>query len=165
MTQTILGLGSNEGDSRVALLEALRLLEAAGVGIFRRSSFYRTSPVGGVEQGDFVNAVVVAETDFSAKELLAVVKNIEKSMGRSENAIRWGPRPIDIDILLYGTDEISEPELVVPHPRIAERLFALVPLEEVAGGFLMPSGEKVVDFCMRMREAENFSLQTIEKIL
>ena len=101
------------------------------------SSLYKTAPVGMTEQPDFLNAVVEIQTTLPALELLGVLLHIEKKMGRVRT-IRWGPRVIDLDLLLYGEQQIALPNLTVPHPRLRERAFVLVPLAEIAPGLVLP---------------------------
>lgn len=134
MTEAALGLGSNLGDKAGNLETAIALLDAhADIRILRRSAFYLTEPWGDAAQDFFVNACVLAETSLQAGDLLRHCLGVEARMGRDrEAARRWGPRLIDIDILLFGEEAISAPGLTVPHPRLAERAFALVPLAEIA---------------------------------
>lgn len=129
-TTAYIGLGSNMGDKKGACLKALDLLGRAGR-VKKVSSFYCTEPVGYQEQEDFVNAVAELETDISPEALLAECHSIEDALGRSRE-LRWGPRTIDLDILLYGNRVLSEPTLTIPHPRLAIRRFVLVPLCEIA---------------------------------
>jgi 2-amino-4-hydroxy-6-hydroxymethyldihydropteridine diphosphokinase len=125
-----LALGSNLGERREQLKKALASL-GERVNIIMTSRVYETAPVGMTEQPDFLNLVVAVETDLSAGELLGVVKQIERDLGRQAGP-RWGPRVIDIDILLLGEENIDEAELQIPHPRMAERAFVMVPLAELA---------------------------------
>jgi 2-amino-4-hydroxy-6-hydroxymethyldihydropteridine diphosphokinase len=127
-----LGIGSNLGCREENLRRALALLERSGdVSIVRQSQFYETPPWGDADQDTFLNAVIEITTQLSAAELLALAKGVEREMGRRESR-RWGPRLIDIDILLYGDLITATPELVIPHGRLRERAFALVPLVELA---------------------------------
>ncbi|MGA1795395.1 MAG: 2-amino-4-hydroxy-6-hydroxymethyldihydropteridine diphosphokinase [bacterium] len=126
-----LGLGSNIGNRIKNLEKALALLAAqTGIRVISTSSFYETEPVGFRDQGWFVNQVARIETTLPPLELLRVTQHIENSMGRTR-AIRWGPRSIDIDILLYGDLVIDHAGLTIPHPRMTERRFVLVPLAEI----------------------------------
>ncbi len=126
-----LGLGSNVGDREKNLHAAVDLLKENQVRIIRLSTIIETSPVGGVPQGDFLNAVLKAETDLNPEELLALCQSIEKKLGRIKT-VRNGPRTIDLDILYYAQEKIVTPELIIPHPRIQERDFVLIPLKEIA---------------------------------
>jgi 2-amino-4-hydroxy-6-hydroxymethyldihydropteridine diphosphokinase len=131
-----IGIGSNIGDKRGNCLQAIAFLGQAGR-IASVSSLYSTEPVGYREQEDFVNAVVSVETGLPPRELLKVCNAIEDRMGR-ELTVRWGPRTIDLDILLYGQEIVNLPDLVVPHPLLAERRFVLVPLAEIAPDAVHP---------------------------
>jgi len=137
-----IGLGSNMGDKKGTCLKALDLLGRAGR-VKKVSSFYCTEPVGYREQEDFVNAVAELETDTSPEALLAECHSIEDALGRSRE-LRWGPRTIDLDILLYGDRVISEPTIIIPHPRLAIRRFVLVPLCEIAPQAVHPVFKKTV---------------------
>ena len=126
-----IGLGANIGDRERNLEQAVRALgEAEGVQVIRCSSIYETDPVGYVDQPLFLNMCAAVSTTLAPRELLEVCLGIERSMGRTRE-IRWGPRIIDLDLLLYGDVVMNTPELELPHPRIAERLFVLIPLLEV----------------------------------
>jgi 2-amino-4-hydroxy-6-hydroxymethyldihydropteridine diphosphokinase len=127
-------LGDVEGNLRRAL-EALGTLE--GTRIVRVSSLYRTAPVGVTEQPEFVNGAVEVETTRSPEALLAELLRIEKDLGRTRER-RWGPRTVDLDLVLYGDRVVETPGLEVPHPRMHERGFVLVPLAEIAPGALHP---------------------------
>jgi 2-amino-4-hydroxy-6-hydroxymethyldihydropteridine diphosphokinase len=129
--EVLLGLGGNLGDPVATIEAALHRLEAGGVRIARRSRWYRTKPWGKTDQPDFVNLCVAADTDLSARALLNLVQATETSLGRERN-VRWGPRTIDIDILAYGDVTIDEPGLEIPHPRMTQRAFVLVPLLDIA---------------------------------
>jgi 2-amino-4-hydroxy-6-hydroxymethyldihydropteridine diphosphokinase len=129
--EVLLGFGGNLGDPAATIEEALARLEAGGVRILRRSSFYRTAPWGVTGQPDFVNLCAAAETALSPQELLALIHHIEADLGHARRE-RWGPRIIDVDILAYGDETVDEPGLAIPHPRLTERAFVLVPLAEIA---------------------------------
>ena len=133
MVEVLLGLGGNLGDPAATIAAALTRLDRGGVRILRRSGFYRTAPWGVADQPDFVNLCAVAETALPPQALLALIHGIEADLGR-ERRERWGPRVIDIDILIYGDAAVDEPGLTMPHPRLTERAFVLVPLAEIAGG-------------------------------
>lgn len=127
-----LGIGSNLGDPELNCLEAVeRIARIRSVKLLRRSSLYRTEPVGVAEQPWFINCVVEIRTSLSPRDLLKTVRRIETEMGRKPGQ-RWGPRLIDIDILLYGQIVLNEEELVIPHPEMHKRGFVLVPLNEIA---------------------------------
>lgn len=127
-----LGLGSNIGDRVRNIEEAIERLTADGaVKLVARSRFYRTAPWGVIDQDWFVNACIAIKTDVPVRELLACCQAVENDMARVRTR-RWGPRNIDVDILTFRDQKIDEPDLVVPHPRIAERAFVLVPLKDIA---------------------------------
>jgi 2-amino-4-hydroxy-6-hydroxymethyldihydropteridine diphosphokinase len=128
-----IGLGSNVGDSQLALERACSAL--AGLGVLRaRSSLYRTKAWGVPDQPDFLNAAVLLETALAPRALLAALKAIEADLGRVAT-FRWGPRAIDLDILAYDDLRLREAELTVPHERLFERAFALAPLAEIDPSF------------------------------
>lgn len=127
-----LGLGGNIGDPASAMAAALRALDAdAGVDVVAVSSLYRTPPWGLTDQPDFLNAVAAVDCRLGARDLLALCLEVEASLKRVRD-IRWGPRVIDIDILMFGSERIDEAGLQVPHPRMVERAFVLLPLSEIA---------------------------------
>ncbi len=126
-----LGLGSNLGDRERYLSEGLRSLARRGFRPVRASVLYETEPVGGPPQGWFLNMVSQGETDLQPEELLAACLETEEELGR-ERETRWGPRTLDLDLLLFGDEVRDTPMLTLPHPRLAERLFVLVPLSELA---------------------------------
>lgn len=132
MTDVFLGLGSNVGDRENQLKEAIRLLdEQSGIKVVKVSSFYETEPVGYVDQPDFLNLCVEIQTELSPKAVLERGLAIEQQLHRVRKE-RWGPRTLDIDILLYGDQVIEEQDLTIPHPRMTERAFVLIPLQEIA---------------------------------
>jgi 2-amino-4-hydroxy-6-hydroxymethyldihydropteridine diphosphokinase len=132
VTRAFVGLGSNLGDRERTLRAALDLLgQRPGVRVLRVSSFHETAPVGYVDQPDFLNAAAEVETTLGARELLDELLGVERSLGRSRDGPRFGPRTIDLDLLLYGDAVVDEPGLTVPHPRLHERRFALEPLAEL----------------------------------
>lgn len=142
-TTAYLGLGSNLGDRLANLQSAVELLAAQpGVKVVRSSRVYETDPVGGPPQTDYLNAVVEVETGLSPRELLDACMEVERLLGRIRNE-RWGPRIIDVDVLTYGEEEIDEPGLMVPHPRMHERGFVLVPLTELAADPSLPGGRRL----------------------
>ncbi len=133
-----LSLGSNLGEREENLGAAIAALGDAGVRVTRVSSFYETEPVDFLEQAWFLNCAVEGETDVPPLELLQALRGIELRMG-SKKLVAKGPRLIDMDILLYGSETIETKELQVPHPRMHLRRFVLVPLAEIAAGALHPS--------------------------
>jgi 2-amino-4-hydroxy-6-hydroxymethyldihydropteridine diphosphokinase len=126
-----LGIGSNLGDRLSALQAAVDGLGAAdGITVVGVSPVYETAPVGGPEQDDFLNAVVAVDTALSARRLLRVAQRLERVAQRVRTE-RWGPRTLDVDVLLVGTTEVHESDLEVPHPRMWERGFVMVPLGDL----------------------------------
>lgn len=147
--QVYLGLGSNLGDRQANLARALKLLgERLHVELV--SSIYETEPVGYAEQPPFLNAICRAQTELGPMQLLSLVKGIEASLGRVPSFPN-APRPIDIDIIFYGDRVMETPDLTIPHPRLEERAFVLIPLLEVAPDLRHPvSGENVKDLAARV---------------
>ncbi len=142
--RVVIGLGSNLGDRETHLTAAIRDLGRLGE-LVAASAFYETAPVGGPEQGPYLNAAVALDTDLSARAVLDECLRIESAHGR-ERRQRWGPRTLDLDILLYGTETINEEGLKVPHPRLHERRFVLEPLLAVWPQAKMPDGTPVATF-------------------
>jgi len=141
MTRAAVALGSNLGD-RIGHLE-LAVAALAGCGeVEAVSSLYETAPVGGPEQGPYLNAVAVVETDLEPHELLEGLLRIEQEAGR-ERTVRWGPRTLDLDLVLYGDRVLDDERLTVPHPRLAKRRFVLEPLAEVWPDAVLPDGRSV----------------------
>ncbi len=141
-----LGLGSNVGDSAAHLRAAIELLEAEGVEVEAVSSTYVTEPVGEVlDQPDFLNAAVRIRTELEPEELLDACKRVEAERGRSFDAPRHSPRPLDVDLLLLGDLELSSDRLTLPHREVATRRFVLVPLLELDPELTLPRGEKLID--------------------
>lgn len=142
MTIAYLGLGSNIGDRKATICKALEIL-AESVQLESVSSFYETEPWGYEEQPVFLNLACRIKTGLNARELLLLAKSIEKGLGRTPS-FRYAPRTIDIDILLYDNTVIDEPDLSIPHPRLAERAFVLVPLAEIAPEMIHPKEGKTM---------------------
>ncbi|HEX6254837.1 MAG TPA: 2-amino-4-hydroxy-6-hydroxymethyldihydropteridine diphosphokinase [Euzebyales bacterium] len=139
-----LGLGSNMGDRLSNLQGAVDRLHAArGLRVDEVSAVYETAPVGGPAQDDFLNMAVRVATTRSARGLLRACQRVERQAGRVRD-VRWGPRTLDVDILLYDDRVLATRRLTVPHPRLVERPFALVPLIEVAPGAVLPDGRSLV---------------------
>jgi len=137
-----IALGSNMGDKIGTCRRAIELLGRAG-SVSKVSSFYSTEPVGYADQEDFVNAVVEIRTELSPSALLACCHVIEDELGR-KRLVRWGPRTIDLDILLYGDQVIDDRELTIPHPLMTARAFVLIPLSEIAPQAVHPVLKKTV---------------------
>lgn len=131
MTKAYLSIGTNIGEREQNLQDAVKLLIAhEAISVTAVSSIYETAAVGFTEQADFLNIAVAIETKLDAFELLAQCQKIENDLGRVRE-FRWGPRIIDLDILLYGKERFDTESLTIPHPRMYERAFVLVPLEEI----------------------------------
>ena len=137
MARAFLGLGSNLGDRRKNLREAV----AAIPDVVAVSRVYETAPVGGPDQGPYLNIVVRLETEHSPRELLEICREREAE-ARRVRTVRWGPRTLDVDVLLYGDVRIESDELTVPHPRMWERRFVLAPLSDIAPGRLPADWEQ-----------------------
>lgn len=143
-TRAAIGLGSNLGDRKAHLAAATEALGLLG-DIVRESSWYETAPVGGPEQGPYLNAVVVLDTELAPDKLMNGLRAIEKHQGR-ERRERWGPRTLDLDILVYGRRSISEEGLTIPHEEMTNRRFVLEPLLEAWPGVAMPDGTLIEAF-------------------
>jgi 2-amino-4-hydroxy-6-hydroxymethyldihydropteridine diphosphokinase len=128
-----LGLGSNLGDRAAHLQGAVDGLEGThGITVAAISPVYETEPVGGPEQPDYLNAVVAVDTVLEPRELLHVAHRLEDEAGRArESEDHWGPRTLEVDVLLVGHEHVDEPDLIVPHPRLYERAFVMVPLSDL----------------------------------
>ena len=152
------GLGSNLGESVATLRPAFAALDAAAdTRVMRVSHFYRTPAWGVTEQPDFLNAVAMLPTALPPSRLLAAMPDTERAAGRDRRADgsdRWGPRTLDLDLLLYGERVVDEPGLRVPHPHLHERAFALVPLVEIAADVVIPGIGSARDALARMETAD-----------
>jgi len=148
------GLGANLGDPVAQIRSALRDLDAiAATRLVRASSLYRSAPWGGVEQPPFVNAVAQVETGLTPHELLDALLAIERRHGRIRDGSRWGPRTLDLDLLVHGSHRVDDDDLVLPHPRLAERAFVLVPLAEIAPDLEVPGVGVVADLVVQVDAA------------
>lgn len=144
------GIGSNLGDSRARVEAAFEALgNLRDTRLIARSRLYRTRPFGPVQQGDFINAAAGLLTTLPPLELLAGLRAIEEAQGRIR-AERWGPRTLDMDLLVYGDRRVAEPDLVVPHPGIAERGFVLAPLNDIAPALQVPGVGRVEELLRRL---------------
>ena len=155
-----LSLGSNIGNRQEYIESAIELVgKREGIKILKKSGLYETSPVGYVEQDLFLNAVIKIETDFSEREILKIINKIENELDRKRE-IRWGPRTIDIDILIFSDKKINETDLIIPHKEMLNRLFVLVPLIEIYDGEYFEK-EKIIE---RIEELVEVGNQKIEKL-
>lgn len=136
--QVLIGFGSNQGESLRICSKAIDVLRnTPHFEVLKVSSFYRTEPVGGVEQDWFVNGVIYGRTSMSPEGLLNLLNRVENAFGRVRD-VRWGPRTLDLDILFFGDLEVNSPSLTIPHPRLHERCFVLVPLAEIVPNWVHP---------------------------
>jgi 2-amino-4-hydroxy-6-hydroxymethyldihydropteridine diphosphokinase len=137
-----IGLGSNLADPRAQVLAAFGALAALpGCTLLARSALYATTPVGPVDQPDFVNAAARLTTRLSPRSLLVALQEIERGQGRVRDGTRWGPRTLDLDLLMYDGLELDEPGLALPHPELGKRAFVLAPLAEIAPADLEIPGQ------------------------
>jgi len=137
VARAYVGLGTNLGDREATLRRAVDLLREQ-VDVRAVSSVRETEPWGLVDQPPFLNAAVEVETELTPRELLDLLFDVEQSLGRTREGPRYGPRTIDLDLLVYGEERLDEPGLTVPHPRLHERRFALEPLAELAPDLVVP---------------------------
>lgn len=165
MTQATVafGLGANLGDARAALTAAVAALQGSpGVRVLAVSSLYRTAPVGGPEQPDYLNAVVVAASDLAPAQLLGVAQRIEAEHHRTR-LVRWGPRTLDVDILAVGDAVSDDPDILLPHPRAHERGFVLIPWAEVDPGFEVPGRGTVAALAAALPAAETAEVELVDR--
>ncbi len=149
-TPAVVGLGANLGDAEATLRRAIQAIALLpGTHRHKASRLYRTPAWGQTEQPDFINAVAMLDTGLGARELLDHLLAIEREFGRTRDpGDRWGPRTLDLDLLLFGDEVIDEPGLRVPHPHLHERAFALLPLAEIAPGTHIPGIGIVADIAV-----------------
>ena len=139
MPRAYIGLGANLGDREATLRAAVAALGATGgIEVVAVSAFRETDPVDYLDQPRFLNGAAAVETALAPRELLDALLAVERSLGRTRDGPRFGPRMIDLDLLLYGEESFDEPGLTVPHPRLHERAFALEPLAELEPGLVVP---------------------------
>ncbi|HEX6844259.1 MAG TPA: 2-amino-4-hydroxy-6-hydroxymethyldihydropteridine diphosphokinase [Actinomycetota bacterium] len=157
MPVVTLGLGANLGDRLAALQRAVDLLAEEGVRTVASSRVWETAPVGGPKgQPRYLNAVVLAETTLSPEEVLAAAHRVEDALDRVR-VVRWGPRTIDVDVLLYDDLVRDDPDLTIPHPRMTQRAFVIMPLLEVDPDPVLPDGRRVVDLPAPDGDAQPFA--------
>jgi 2-amino-4-hydroxy-6-hydroxymethyldihydropteridine diphosphokinase len=143
LRRALIGLGSNVGDRLQFLQRAVKQLgETIGVQLRDVSSVYETDPVGPAAQAWFLNAVVAADTSLNPVTLLQQTQAIERALGR-ETTYHWGPRTIDLDILLYGNTQVNTATLTIPHAELCQRAFVMIPLLELVPGLVLPDGTEV----------------------
>ena len=144
MVKAFLGLGSNIGDREQQLQEAIRLLDSTeGIEVVQTSPIYETAPVGYTDQPNFLNLCIEISTELKPQILLKRCLETEQHLHRVRE-IRWGPRTLDVDILLYGDEVVEEEELSIPHPRMNERAFVLIPLNDIASNKVEPRSNQTI---------------------
>ena len=150
-----IGLGSNLDNPARQVESAFELLaNIPRTRIVQRSALYRSAPFGGIEQPDFVNAVATLLTQMDAGDLLLELQRIEQDCGRDRSAVRWGPRVLDLDLLVYSDQRIEEDKLTIPHPGIGERNFVLLPLGDVAPELVIPGLGRLANISVSGQETE-----------
>ena len=151
MARAYVGLGANLGERESTLVRAVELLEVEpGIGVVAVSGFRETDPVGVEDQPRFLNGAAVLETTLGPRDLLDALLRVERALGRVRDGTRWGPRTIDLDLLVYGDEVVDEPGLRVPHPRLHERRFVLEPLAELDPSLEIPGRGRVSDVLARL---------------
>jgi 2-amino-4-hydroxy-6-hydroxymethyldihydropteridine diphosphokinase len=151
VARAYVGLGANLGDREATIRRAVELLgEQDGIEVLAVSTLRETDPVGVEDQPRFLNGAAAIETTLGPGELLGVLLGVERVLGRVRDGVRFGPRTIDLDLLLYGDETLDDPGLTVPHPRLHERRFALEPLAELAPGLVIPGHGRVLDLLARL---------------
>ncbi len=159
MTEVYIGLGSNLNNPTAQLRQAIEALQhIPRTTLTRVSSLYSSTPMGPQDQPDYMNAAVQLQTSLSAELLLGHLQIIEAQQGRVRDAQHWGPRTLDLDILLFGARKINNPWLTVPHYGLKEREFVLIPLHEIAPDLLLLSGESIKETLSRCTDATHCSL-------
>jgi 2-amino-4-hydroxy-6-hydroxymethyldihydropteridine diphosphokinase len=154
LTRAYVGLGANLGPREVTILRAVDLLGATpGIEVLELSQLRETDPVGVTDQPAFLNGAVGVDTTLSPRQLLDELLRIERELGRVRDGERWGPRTIDLDLLVYGDHRVDEPGLTVPHPRLADRPFALEPLAELDPALEIPGRGRVADLLRGLQSA------------
>lgn len=139
MTTAYIGLGSNLDDPQAQIERALdAIANSPDIALKKRSRLFRTAPWGLSSQPDFVNAAVMVETSLSSQDILKRLLDIERDFGRVRDGSRWGPRVLDLDLLMVGVQTLDEPGLHLPHPHLHERAFVLLPLADIAPDLVVP---------------------------
>lgn len=154
MTRAFVGIGSNLDDPAAQVHRAIQALGAiAGSSCVAASRRYRNPPMGPADQPDYVNAVAALDTTLPPHDLLAALQALEAEAGRERNGRRWGPRPLDLDLLLYGESRIDTADLTVPHPGLTVRPFVLVPLAEIEPDRWVPGAGRVADLAAKVDDS------------
>ena len=155
-----IGIGSNLGTPGKNCTKAIERISADhDIKIISKSSFYQTEPIGGVQQDWFVNSAIEIKTDLSPENLLSVLLNLELAMGRIRKE-KWGPRLIDLDLLLYGNLALKKKDLTLPHPEIQNRKFVLIPMSEIAENLIHPTLKKTIKTLLQ----ESSNVTIVKKI-
>lgn len=150
MIRAYIALGSNLDDPRAQVLRGFEALSRLpDTKLLAHSRLYRSTPWGVLEQPEFINAAAEIGTTLAARELLAALLGIERAAGRDRSGARWGPRVLDLDLLLYGNMVLDEPGLTLPHPHLHERAFVLLPLNDLAPGLEVPGRGRVHELLAR----------------
>lgn len=162
MTTVYLGLGSNIGDSRANITQAIQLLGTV-VQKIKQAPFYTSKAVGYTDQPDFINTAISGRTGLSPEELLEFIGQVEQQVGRTAS-FRWGPREIDIDIIFYGNRVLATDSLVIPHPRLRDRDFVLRPLNDLDPGMIDPaSGQTVQQLLNKIGPSQRSILEKVDR--
>ncbi len=149
-----IGLGSNLDDPRAQVSTAIAEIGALpGVEIVARSSLYSSPPMGPQDQPHYINAALAVTTRLSSHALLDALQMLERAHGRSRDGVHWGPRTLDLDILLYGNEQADGPRLHLPHPGLKERDFVVLPLLEIAPAMILPDGESLASVAARLADS------------
>jgi len=142
MSVAYIGIGSNLDDPPAQVRSAMDAIDRAdGLEVIARSSLYSSPPMGPPDQPHYINAAIAVHTNLSSLELLESLQAIEQAHGRTRDGIHWGPRTLDLDLLLHGDEHIDGPRLRLPHPGLRDRDFVILPLFEIAPGLILPDGE------------------------
>jgi 2-amino-4-hydroxy-6-hydroxymethyldihydropteridine diphosphokinase len=158
--RAFIGLGSNLAEPLLQIhLALLALQQHPDIQACKSSRLYLSRPLGPADQADYINAVASIETTLTAHRCLDILEAIEIQQGRKRNAIHWGPRTLDLDLLLYGDQVINSPRLIVPHPELTKRNFVLYPLAELAPELILPNGSAMCDL---LKNCSNEGLQVIK---
>ena len=156
-----IGIGSNLDSPRNQVEQAISsIAQLDDCFLAAKSSLYRSAPMGSLDQPDYLNAVVAIMTVLTSRTLLEKLQEIERDQGRTRDGERWGPRTLDLDLLVHGNTVIAEPDLSVPHPGLAERNFVLLPFAEIAPHVVVPGLGRISELCQKL----DISHQTIEKL-
>lgn len=150
MSRVFLGLGSNKGNRENYLRDAIKSLKNdSKVKLIKTSSIYETKPYGDIPQANYLNGVVLIETDYTPNEIYSVIKKIEKEVGRTES-VRWGEREIDIDIILIDSLILENEQIIIPHKEYDKRDFVLVPLHEIDNELIDPKSKKKIENLIKL---------------